>query len=56
MSRKVAEGFDAKIADAAADEAAKSKLHIERRLLNRYVPFPFEASVKGILDGLDRDK
>jgi hypothetical protein len=52
-SRKVADDFDAKLADPGTDEITKSKLHIERRLLNRYVPFPFEASVKSILDGLD---
>jgi serine/threonine-protein kinase len=55
-SRKVADAFDAKLADPNTDEITKSKLHIERRLLNRYVSFPFEASVKSILDGLDKDK
>jgi serine/threonine-protein kinase len=56
MSRKIADDFDAKLADPNLDEATRSKIRIERRLLNRYVPFPFEASVKSILDGLDRDK
>ena len=55
-SRKIADDFDAKLADPATDEITKSKIHIERRLLNRYVTFPYEASVKSILDGLDKDK
>jgi hypothetical protein len=55
-SRKVADDFDAKLADASADDVTKSKLRIEHRLLGRYVPFPYEASAKSILDGLDKEK
>jgi serine/threonine-protein kinase len=56
MSRKIADDFDAKLADPNADEAKRAKLRIEHHLLNKYVPFPYEASVKSILDGLDKDK
>jgi uncharacterized caspase-like protein len=45
--------FDAKIA-AAPDEATKVRLRIDRRQVGNLVPFPLEAAVEGLLNGLDR--
>lgn len=51
-TRSTAREFD-KQHDAAADEATRLKLRVDRRQLFHYVSFPFDQAAQGILAGLD---
>lgn len=53
-SQKVIADFDRQVSSAGADDAIKSKIRVERRLLTRYVSFPYEEAVEKILAGLDK--
>jgi serine/threonine-protein kinase len=53
QSGLVIKDFDDQIR-AASDESRKSTLERERRQISRYADFPFAASAKAVLDGMNR--